>query len=225
MSNLALYAAPFDSDSTNDISDANPAGHASHASHASTIQNKTIKNRGRASSNTKVQSMMDQIHKSTVAGDSSELGDFNPPDHPTSVGAERKKGREPDSSVNYELPPTNINDINDTDQRNTQDTQQDTNREETDYPIDDNAYKELPNTISEDYYKNSGPMYGVQNSHQDLSNRDELTKRLDYMIHLLEEQQDERTGHITEELILYSFLGVFIIFIVDSFARSGKYIR
>jgi hypothetical protein len=28
-----------------------------------------------------------------------------------------------------------------------------------------------------------------------------------------------------EEVILYSFLGVFIIFIVDSFARVGKYTR
>ena len=45
------------------------------------------------------------------------------------------------------------------------------------------------------------------------------------MIHLLEEQQDEKTGHVTEELILYSFLGIFIIFIVDSFARAGKYVR
>jgi hypothetical protein len=45
------------------------------------------------------------------------------------------------------------------------------------------------------------------------------------MIHLLEEQKDEKTGHIMEELILYSFLGVFMIFIVDSFARAGKYVR
>ena len=45
------------------------------------------------------------------------------------------------------------------------------------------------------------------------------------MINLLEEQKDEKTGHVTEEIILYSFLGVFIIFIIDSFARAGKYVR
>jgi hypothetical protein len=45
------------------------------------------------------------------------------------------------------------------------------------------------------------------------------------MIHLLEEQRDEKTGHVMEEIILYSFLGVFIIFIIDSFARVGKYTR
>ena len=45
------------------------------------------------------------------------------------------------------------------------------------------------------------------------------------MIHLLEEQQEEKTGHVTEELILYTFLGVFVIFVIDSFARAGKYVR
>jgi hypothetical protein len=35
----------------------------------------------------------------------------------------------------------------------------------------------------------------------------------------------EKLDHITEELVLYCFLGVFIIFIVDSFARAGKYVR
>jgi hypothetical protein len=45
------------------------------------------------------------------------------------------------------------------------------------------------------------------------------------MIHLLEEQQDEKTGHVVEEVILYVFLGVFMIFIIDSFARASKYIR
>ena len=54
---------------------------------------------------------------------------------------------------------------------------------------------------------------------------DILMEKLNYMIKLLEEQQDERTGNVTEELILYSFLGIFIIFIVDSFARVGKYVR
>ena len=52
-----------------------------------------------------------------------------------------------------------------------------------------------------------------------------LMQKLNYMIHLLEEQQDEKTNHVTEEVILYSFLGIFIIFIVDSFARVGKYVR
>lgn len=52
-----------------------------------------------------------------------------------------------------------------------------------------------------------------------------MLQKLDQIISLLENQQDEKTGHVTEELILYCFLGVFIIFIVDSFARAGKYVR
>ena len=58
-----------------------------------------------------------------------------------------------------------------------------------------------------------------------VSDPNELMKKLNYMIHLLEEQQDEKTENVTEELILYLFLGVFVIFVVDSFARAGKYTR
>jgi len=56
-------------------------------------------------------------------------------------------------------------------------------------------------------------------------NKDILLEKLDHIISLLEDQQDEKTGHVSEELVLYCFLGVFIIFIVDSFARAGKYVR
>ena len=52
-----------------------------------------------------------------------------------------------------------------------------------------------------------------------------LLEKINYMIHLLEEQQIEKTANITEEFILYTFLGVFVIFIVDSFTRTGKYVR
>lgn len=52
-----------------------------------------------------------------------------------------------------------------------------------------------------------------------------LLKKLDYIIHLLEEQHNEKTNHITEELILYLFLGLFILFVLDSFARASKYHR
>jgi high-affinity K+ transport system ATPase subunit B len=52
-----------------------------------------------------------------------------------------------------------------------------------------------------------------------------LLEKINYMIHLLEQQQHEKTDNITEEFILYSFLGIFIIFVVDSFARAGKYTR
>ena len=54
---------------------------------------------------------------------------------------------------------------------------------------------------------------------------DVLLNKINYMINLLEDQQDERTNNVTEDVVLYSFLGIFIIFVVDSFARVGKYTR
>ena len=54
---------------------------------------------------------------------------------------------------------------------------------------------------------------------------DKLMEKINYMIHLLEEQQNEKTNNVTEEFILYTFLGIFIIYVVDSFARAGKYVR
>ena len=52
-----------------------------------------------------------------------------------------------------------------------------------------------------------------------------LMEKLNYMIHLLEQQQHESTQYIWEEFLLYGLLGVFMIYLVDSFARAGKYIR
>ena len=102
------------------------------------------------------------------------------------------------------------------------------NNDNLDNNIDVEAYNNLQNTYAEDYYKQYVPPYFNQMS-QDTSlntkSRDELLDKLNYMIHLLEEQQDIKSGHVTEELILYSFLGVFIIFVLDSFARAGKYVR
>lgn len=52
-----------------------------------------------------------------------------------------------------------------------------------------------------------------------------LLEKLNYMIYLLEEQRDEKTGQVTEELILYIFLGIFVLFVLDSCVRTGKYSR
>jgi hypothetical protein len=52
-----------------------------------------------------------------------------------------------------------------------------------------------------------------------------VMQKLNYITHILEDIQMEKTSNITEELILYSFLGVFVIFVVDSFAKAGKYYR
>ena len=56
--------------------------------------------------------------------------------------------------------------------------------------------------------------------------KNDVINKLDYIIHLLEENANEKTDYVMEEFCLYSFLGVFIIFVVDSFNKSnGRYIR
>lgn len=57
------------------------------------------------------------------------------------------------------------------------------------------------------------------------NNGDKLTEKINYMIHLLEQQQTEKVDNVMEEFVLYIFLGVFVIFTVDSFTRAGRYVR
>ena len=64
-----------------------------------------------------------------------------------------------------------------------------------------------------------------QNNNTHNYDNNSLLSKLDYIIHLLEEQHNEKTNYITEELILYLFLGIFILFVLDSFARASKYVR
>ena len=73
---------------------------------------------------------------------------------------------------------------------------------------------------------NNKPYYNHANYQAPVSSNDDiLLQKLNYMISLLEDQQDEKTNHVTEEVVLYSFLGIFIIFIADTFVRAGKYVR
>ena len=74
---------------------------------------------------------------------------------------------------------------------------------------------------------NNPPIFDkfMDNNFSNVSSNDELLEKINYMIHMLEEQQHEKTNNITEEFILYTFLGVFVIYIVDSFSRSTKYTR
>ena len=67
------------------------------------------------------------------------------------------------------------------------------------------------------------PYYSQSTKNGDAN--DGIMQKLNYITHILEDIQMEKTSNITEELILYTFLGVFTIFIVDSFARVGKYHR
>ena len=75
-----------------------------------------------------------------------------------------------------------------------------------------------------EYINNVGTTTNMSTNESVLNNNNLLAK-LDYIVHLLEEQRNEKTNYITEELILYLFLGIFMIFVLDSFARASKYVR
>lgn len=81
------------------------------------------------------------------------------------------------------------------------------------------SYSNKPIAASSPYYAKMG-ITGASSSGDT-----QLMEKINYMIHLLEDQQHEKTANITEEFLLYTFMGVFVIFIVDSFARAGKYTR
>lgn len=80
-------------------------------------------------------------------------------------------------------------------------------------------YKQLASRMTE-------PMLNHSSSTSSSTvNQQQLMEKLNYMIHLLEEQQKEPTQNIMEEFFLYGLLGIFIIYLVDSFTRVGKYTR
>ena len=53
----------------------------------------------------------------------------------------------------------------------------------------------------------------------------QIQEKIDYIIKMLENQKNEKTDGVLEDVILYSFLGIFMIFLVESFTKAGKYVR
>jgi hypothetical protein len=104
-------------------------------------------------------------------------------------------------------------------------------------PISNKMYDNLSSNYANQYYNqfvsavNKGYGSGLSSDNTYDSSfassvpKNELIEKLNYIIDLLEEQQDYKTNSILEDLILYAFLGIFIIFIVDSFSKSNKYVR
>jgi hypothetical protein len=215
MSYLAMSAAPFNNDEPNDYKKNNiEKKRITHNNQSKTLKNKQVGTGSNIRSH--VNAMISQIHKSTGLNmddngggddDGDELGSFSPPPLPESAGGQRCMDREP---INNSISNNTITGY----------SAMGTN----DIPVSIEGFNNLPSKSAEDYYREHVPYYNKINS-APAHNNDELLEKLNYMIHLLEEQQDEKTGHVTEEIILYSFLGIFIIFIIDSFARAGKYVR
>ena len=229
-----MYAAPFNNNDYMDkINDTDtPINRKKNAN------NKTQKRyypKDKPMYSDKVNSILQKIHNLPEQNDE-ELADFNDLlPRPISAGVENTKDKDPTTAKEKEsfvsnnlssyvspLMNNNHNGHNDDSlysnlNANTTDM---SFANSTDYGRFIPDYSKMYNnteTVGKNNYKTMG---GVRKGANDI-----LIEKLNYMITLLEKQESEKTNNVTEEVILYSFLGIFIIFIVDSFARVGKYVR
>ena len=193
-------------------------------------RNKTIKNHQKSNN---IESMIQSLHNSTDDSGNDQLSDFNPlPSPPQSAGVQRAIDKSNDSKTNSETFQSQSQSQSSNQQQNPVNYNSQlklyTNLlNQNKNPINSNnieAFSKQNNNASEYYKQYQIPTYYNQMS-ENIGGNKELLDKLNYMIHLMEEQKDEKTGHVTEEIILYTFLGVFMIFIIDSFARVGKYVR
>ena len=227
---LAMSAAPYnDNENNNSNSAINNKRSTSHNRTQKRFPNQLI-------DTDKINNVLQSIHNnsSEVSDDSSGLGDFNPPSPPISSGVQRTTDAKPNpiqptpdmaSPQTLGRPPAPAEEY--------PNERLDLNNFSTNYGS---------KITNEEYYKKFVPNYPTQQAENERINRqyynqypapaygvapdnNVLIEKINYMIHLLEENQDERVGSVTEEVILYSFLGIFIIFMADSFSRIGKYKR
>jgi hypothetical protein len=224
---LAMFAAPFNDNSNIESMtyDSDNIMNKKRQTH-----NKTQKKYPKENFDTeKVNSVLEKIHNNSTTDDDENggLGNFNPPPKPQSAGVNKTVSTE--NMMNM----TNKNSV----MFNTLGRAPQPSYNNSDN-LDLNDYSNYGNSSSvEDYYKRilpgynpnrqpvNKPYYNVANMVTESPTQDVLLQKLNYMISLLEDQQDEKTNNVTEEVVLYSFLGIFIIFVVDSFARAGKYVR
>ena len=203
---LAMYAAPID----NEDNHTNNKDNDNSIARKRTSNNRTQKRIPKENNySDKVNSVLQTIHSHN--DDDNQMGNFTPIPPPTSAGVEQTRLREEqpiDSESNSEQ---------------NQNQNQNQNMYKRFIPNYEDMYRKpqtTPNNLP--YYTNSQEQQQQQYSYQ---GNNVLIDKLNYMIKLLEEQQDERTNNVTEEVVLYCFLGIFIIFIIDSFVRVGKYVR
>jgi hypothetical protein len=52
-----------------------------------------------------------------------------------------------------------------------------------------------------------------------------LDNKINYILEILDQQKEIRSDQKNEEIILFFFLGIFIIYVLDKFASIGKYSR
>ena len=158
----------------------------------------------------RVNDLLNKITSSDTSKDNSKMGDFNPIEPPS---LNVKKDMDDSNMHTQYIPPVP--------------TFPHFNKPSSDSSNLATKYTANSNDKYSSYNKSYEgiPYYVKMGMGNNLPKDDKLMEKINYMIHLLEQQQNEKTDNVTEEFILYTFLGVFIIFIVDSFSRTGKYTR
>jgi hypothetical protein len=227
---LAMYAAPFN---TNDYMDKindtdTPIGRKKNANNKTQKRYYTPSSPKDNNNTEKINNILRTIHNLPERNDE-ELADFNellPP--PISAGVEQTKAKEgfgTSNQLSAFVSPINNNQP-ETD-NNIKSIYSNLNAETNDMSF---ASATDYGRFIPDYNKMYGtngpkPQQQISGFSGTKSQNDVLMEKLNYMITLLEQQESDKTNNVAEEVILYSFLGIFIIFIVDSFARVGKYVR
>jgi len=195
---LAMSAAPFLSNDHN------------YSNKEKKPYNKTLKN----NSSSKVLNALSTIHSFNEEDDN--LTNFTPLPPPT---VQQKPQNEKKTFNPYKNTTIQEN-YNEKIELNNLDSNFLTQEKANDYYKNLFSTTSAPNTPKNNYYNNSQQLDQLESNNYSV-----LLNKLNYMIHLLEESKDEKTNNVIEEVVLYSFLGIFIIFLVDSFTRVGKYVR
>jgi len=237
---LAINAAPFNYDESNESEYINTKKRTAHNKTQKKNPKENFESSERFDKN-KVNSVLETIHsKMSEPEDDNELGDFNPPPKPESAGVMKTVATEQmQNMLNFKnmnnnnskfagLPPSSY-DANDLEMNNYMNNYGNVKSAEEYYrkmlPPQFQGQGQGQNQNQPQKKPRYNPYYNNNNSFPENSSNDVLLKKINYMINLLEEQKDERTNNVTEEVVLYSFLGIFVIFVVDSFAKVGKYVR
>ena len=97
-------------------------------------------------------------------------------------------------------------------------------KEENDNELS-NFYKtEDPTMKMPEQYKTNDYMI-MQSYDKPKKNNQDLLDKMNKILEMLDDQKEIKTGQKNEEIVLYSFLGIFFIYIMDSFVNIGRYSR
>jgi len=236
---LANYASPYNN--KEETQDLNSNHYSPFATTKKRIESKTHSKTQKVQpfsvDNSKVKAILDKIQKSVEdINNENEINDNDDNDDDTNNHYNNNTYQDFESKFSKQLHSKNTDpflpppksDVNRTKFNNLHNHIHDNDIDDNDIDNIDQFQNIYENTHTSPEFQKHISKEGMRNQPMNMGeggSSDLLTKKLNYIIHLLEEQQDEKTNNVTEEKILYMFLGVFIIFIVDSFAKVGKYVR